>query len=290
MAIRTLTSEQIDTRVGERHPVVGFEYPPSGLQPYYRWLMGCLHLLGEASAGGLRVAEDEASPTHVHVAPGRLRLDGQAWSFGGQTLDLATFNNDTALVWAAAQDGQVVIATAPAVDGWPETAHLRLAEVALESGAIVAIVDVRGDAMLAASPGARGVALSALGSDVTALCPRHDMELITQGGTGVPSVAAVRLVSAAGDAIDEALPVRVRVCEADGWAADAHAVLNARPDTTVIEELAAATDLVLLAGEDGMAQVQVTRAVAGTVTLRVGPAPIGGPAVDCRASLNITHA
>lgn len=290
MAIRTLTSEQIDARVGGRHPVAGFEYPPSGLQPYYRWLMGCLHLLGEASAGGLRVAEDDASATHVHVTPGRLRLDGQGLAFAGQTLDLATFNNDTALVWAAAQEGQATIGANPAAQGWPVTAHLRLAEVTLDGGVISAIVDLRVESLLAGSPGGRSIELSALAADVAALWPRYEMTLTAQGSTSAPSVAAIRLVSAAGDVLSHARPLRVRVCEADGWTLDAQAVLSVGINTTLIETLTTDTDLVLLPDENGLAHVQMARATPGTVTLRMGPAPVGGAAADCTAWLNVTHA
>lgn len=44
MSIQELTSEEITALVGTRHPVVGFEYPVNGLQPYYEWLMRTLDL------------------------------------------------------------------------------------------------------------------------------------------------------------------------------------------------------------------------------------------------------
>jgi hypothetical protein len=149
MAIEELSSADIEQRVGTRHPRTGLEYPPSGLQPYYQWLMRALHLLAESSAGALRVARDDTSLTTVRVLPGRASIAGVALDYPGGTLDLAALNNDTAYVWLE-DDGGAQVKTATDATGWPSGAHIKLAEVTLSAGEITAVLDRRFETMLKA--------------------------------------------------------------------------------------------------------------------------------------------
>ncbi len=149
MAIQELSVEEIEALVGTRHAATGIEYPPNGLQPYDHWLMRTLHLLAEQAAGpgGLRVARDDAGATTINIAPGRATIEGDALAFAGGVLDLASHNNDTAYVWAEADDDALAVNAGADGDGWPVDPHVKLAEVALAAGAIVSILDRRWDAV-----------------------------------------------------------------------------------------------------------------------------------------------
>lgn len=148
MSIKQLSSDQIANLVGTRHPATGFEYPPDGLQPYYQWLVRTLHLLAESGAGALRVTRDEAGPTKVHVAPGRASIADVPLAYPGGTIDLASYNNDTALLWLADDDGEAAITVVNESTGWPGASHIKLAEVTLEAGEIVDVLDRRFETIL----------------------------------------------------------------------------------------------------------------------------------------------
>ena len=143
MSIQELTSGQIDSLVGTRHPGTGIEYPPNGLQPYYEWLIRALHLLAESSLGALRVAGDDSSATAITIAPGRASISGVVLDFTGQTSDLAAFNNDTVYVSLFNNAGDASIAFSADASGWPVGAHIKLAEVSLAGGVITDILDRR---------------------------------------------------------------------------------------------------------------------------------------------------
>ncbi|MEO1235559.1 MAG: hypothetical protein AAFX76_02095 [Planctomycetota bacterium] len=147
MSTSDLTVEQINQLVGTRHPVTGIEFPPSGLQPYHDWLIRTLHRLADSSFGYWRVDRAGVSPTSISVAPGRASIASVAVDSEGTVIDLAGFNNETAFVWLEADGNEALVAAGAASEGWPATAHLALAEVALDGGAIAAIVDRRLDAV-----------------------------------------------------------------------------------------------------------------------------------------------
>ena len=142
MSIQELTSEEIQSLVGTRHPITAMEYPPPGMRPYYEWLLRSLHLLSESSAGALRVARDDDSATTIHLSPGRATLSGTVLDVSEQSIDLASYNNDTALVWLEDNSGPQ-IGTTDSATGWPVGVHLKLAEVALSAGEITDILDRR---------------------------------------------------------------------------------------------------------------------------------------------------
>ena len=149
MTIQELSTSEIEQRVSTRHAGTGIEYPPSGLQPYYHWLVRTLHLLAESSAAALRVAEDDTNATTVRIMPGRASIGGVALSYDGGTIDLSTYNNDTAYIWLE-NDGGAAVKVADDATGWPGGAHIKLAEVTLASGEITEIVDRRFETMLKA--------------------------------------------------------------------------------------------------------------------------------------------
>ena len=143
MAISPLPPQDIESLVGSRHATTGIEYPQPGLQPYYDWLVQSLHLLAEASAGALRVARADDNPTSVHVMQGRASIDDVPLAFAGEQLDLAAYNNDTALLWLYDNAGEAGVGHATTATGWPTDSHIKLAQVTLEAGQITAIVDRR---------------------------------------------------------------------------------------------------------------------------------------------------
>jgi hypothetical protein len=144
MSIQELSPAEIEALVGSRHAAAGIEYPPAGLQPYYHWLVRTLHLLAESSAGALRVARDDVGPMVVAIAPGRASIDNVPLAYAGGTVDLAPFDGDTALVWLCDGGGGAAAVDAASVGtGWPGVNHIKLAEVTLMDGQIVAILDRR---------------------------------------------------------------------------------------------------------------------------------------------------
>lgn len=137
-----LATDDIAALIGTRHAGTGVEFPPAGLQPYHDWLIRTLHRLAESSAGALRVSRADTDAS-VHVAPGRASIDGVALGLAETTLDLAAFNNSTALVWLADDSGSAVVAAADTGTGWPGTPHLKLAEVTLSAGVVASVLDRR---------------------------------------------------------------------------------------------------------------------------------------------------
>lgn len=148
MSIKELSTNQIEGLVGTRHAVTGIEYPPTGLQPYYEWLIRALHLLAESSFGALRVVAGDESDTVVWIAPGRASISGVVLDFAGLSVELSSYNNDTAYLWLYDNSGSPGIGVGADVSGWPGGAHLKLAEVAIASGQITQIIDRRIDQVL----------------------------------------------------------------------------------------------------------------------------------------------
>jgi hypothetical protein len=150
MASQDLSTQQIAALVGTTHPVTGLAYPEAGLQPYYDWLIRSLHRLAEASAGDLRVWQDDDEPASVWVAPGRCSIAGAALAYPGGSLSLGAYNNSTALIWLQDNAGAAQLGVADTAAGWPAGDHLKLAEATLSAGQITLIADRRFDTLLKA--------------------------------------------------------------------------------------------------------------------------------------------
>lgn len=143
MSIQPPDASALALDAGSRHAVTGVLTPELGMQPYYDWLLETLHLLNESSCGALRVVADDASVTTVRVTPGRASISDVPLTVAAQTLDLASHNNDTAYVWLEDDSGSALIAAGADADGWPVSAHIKLAEVTLAAGVITSILDRR---------------------------------------------------------------------------------------------------------------------------------------------------
>lgn len=144
MHVEQLTSEQIDSLVGTRDGLTDIAYPPQGLQPYHQWLIQTLHRLAACSLGAWRVDRAPDEPMMIAIAPGRASIDEVVVAYDGGTLDLASFNNATAHVWLAEDEGEAVV---DAGSDWPESTHLKLAEVMLSEGRIADLIDRRLEAL-----------------------------------------------------------------------------------------------------------------------------------------------
>ncbi len=88
------------------------------------------------------------SPTTFNVRPGYYRWNGTVKLYAPSTAINPT-DNDTTYVWMTAAN---TIASAVDGTGWPTTAHLKLAEIDVDSGGVItARRDLRGQTMLANS-------------------------------------------------------------------------------------------------------------------------------------------
>ena len=146
MPLTPPSADALHSFVGTVHPVTGVLYPPPGMQPYWEWLVGAVHLLSESSAGQLKVWAAGDLPEGVWIAAGRATIGSKAVAYEGGTLSLAAFNNATAHLWLAESGGDAVVEAGAAGDGWPTASHIRLAEVTLESGRVTAVLDRRWEA------------------------------------------------------------------------------------------------------------------------------------------------
>lgn len=150
MPSQDLTNQQIQSLVGESHPITGVAYPEAGLQPYYDWLIRSLHRLAEASAGDLKVYRDADAAASIWVAPGRCSVAGQALSYEGGAIDLGIYNNSTALIWIEDDSGSALVGVTDTSSGWPIGNHLKLAEAQLKAGVVTLITDRRFETLLKA--------------------------------------------------------------------------------------------------------------------------------------------
>lgn len=138
-----LTATQLVDLPDTTHPATGITFPPLGLSPYHDWLLQTLHRLSETSFAALLVSASTDSSTSVFVAPGRVSLDATEYVFPGSSLELATFNNDQALVYLQVSSGSVVAGANTVGAGWPVGTHLPLARVTLAGGEVTQVDDLR---------------------------------------------------------------------------------------------------------------------------------------------------
>jgi len=175
----------------EQDPATGVEFIPTGKSPYYlefRKLIQRL-LLAAQRANDLRVYPD--GELTVGVRPGRCAIGQTVIDFAGAE-GIALANNATTRLWLAA-DGSVQ-SDADAMPDDPTT-FVPLAEVTTESGAISAIVDRRGEAMLGI------VDLPTLGVQATAVEINEALAGIDPG----VDAAALNALTAGGDSVVDAL-------------------------------------------------------------------------------------
>jgi hypothetical protein len=290
MAIQELSTSEIDALTGTRHALAGFAYPAIGLQPYYEWLVRTLHLLGEASAGGLKVNRDDQSNTGVLVTPGRATLAGVALAYAGETLDLASFNNDTAILWLYDDAGEAAVGVGSDAGGWPVVPHIKLAEVTLAAGQVTDILDRRLESLFSADLAPGAVAAAALADALADGLVTYALNAATQGSTSSPSTITIEARDAQGNPIGQVDYLRVRVCDEDGYSDATNATLAAGANTTVVQTVTTDKDLILKSHTDGTFELDLTNATAETVTLRIGPAALSSRRAEYTPTLDVTHA
>jgi hypothetical protein len=278
MAVKDLTSSEVAALANTRHALSGVKFLAQGESDYHNMFMNALHLLSRESAAWGMVHDDDAAGTTVRVMPCRALLDGVTLIYAGGTISLAAYNNDVAYVWLEDDGaGAAQISADSDANGWPSTPHFKLAEVTLVSGAVTSggILDRSQEHKL-------GLA----GIDVV----RYDMAISVQGDTGSPSTIVITQQDVGGNAIAEVAYLRVRVCDSGAYADATNATIAAGANTTAVETISATKDLILKSHTDGTWTITLTDGTAETVTLRTGPAPIGGRRGDHANSLNVTHA
>lgn len=143
LSIRELDEQQLEALIGERDGATGFEYAERGRQPYYRWLMNSLRLIAEASLGDFRVLVADKQTPVITVLPGRATISGHVVEHGGSEMELSSYNNSVVFVWVRVVGGEAVVEVGVSHWGWPAQVHLKLAEVEVTAGEVVAVLDRR---------------------------------------------------------------------------------------------------------------------------------------------------
>lgn len=268
MAELQLTDQQATALAGTTDATTGTVYPASGVDP---WLPARNRIDSQLLAvalhtNNLRVYEVDGNADAVAVRPGRVVLGNVIYAYAG--LDPAVdglTDNDTTYVWAA-DNGSGALLVSSAIDGtgWPNAPHVKLAEVTMASGVITGIVDRRPEVLLTQ--------------------PAQVKPFIqTQGNTG--SASRIHIQGPYGVNY-----LRVRVCNSAGYTNATNATLAAAGSTSAAETLTSNKDIVFKSSAAGLFEIDLTDGTAETVTLRTGPATLGGFPGDYSASLNVTHA
>lgn len=153
MAVKDLTPTQILALINNedyRHPLTGTRPITAKTQPFDDEVNNRINHLAQASAGFLQVRKDDADDVTVRVMAGRCDINGQVLVYAGGTVDLSSYSNDTAYIWIYDNATVATIGVGSDADGWPSTAHIKLAEVTLSAGQFSEdnIVDRRSECML----------------------------------------------------------------------------------------------------------------------------------------------
>ncbi len=286
MAIKDPSSTTINNTLdGTRHEKTGAKYEAKNTEGWWEWIMSTLYHLGEASAGWLQVREDDSSALAVRVTPGRASFDGAAYSYAGGVVSGLT-NNDTTYIWAEIDGGSLTIDSGIDGSGWPATAHLKLAEVTISAGAISGIVDRRQELMLR-SGGIVGAELStALAGELLT----WSISIDTQGDTSTASRIHIQLQDINGNDVARQHLLGVLICDQDGYDNATNATIAVAGGTTLARAFTAGKDVMLQSDANGLIEIDLTDATAETVTLRIGPAPVGAERGDYTATQDVTHA
>lgn len=186
MAIEDLTTTQVNALVGTRHDRAGFEYPASGLQPYYNWLIRTLNHLGESTVG-LRVVEIDGNADAIGVTAGAIQMgNGDVLAYAGDVdsggaIDGLT-DDDTTYVWAEISAGAISISSAIDGTGWPSKPHVKLAEVTMASGVITSITQL-----------SHAVRMPSVATHTATANPDADDDGVATGGNGAFEVNSLWL-------------------------------------------------------------------------------------------------
>ena len=126
---------------------------------------------------------------------------------------------------------------------------------------------------------------------IKALLLTFDPEITVQGDTATPSEITIDVLDAGGNVLTGSKLFRVRICDSAGYAVATDAEVSVDTGTTLIESLTTDKDIVVASDPTtGKIFLLVTDATAETVTLRIGPAPLGAIQGNYSTTLNITHA
>jgi len=143
MPPKLLSQNEIEQLVNTCHHHTGIAYPPPGLQPYYCWLINTIHRLANCCSSDFLVTRSDLNSTSVYIAPGRACIAGQTIVYGGEDIELSQYNNSTVYIYLQNSG----VAACSSNDGWPESGHLKLAELSIEAANIINITDRRFEAV-----------------------------------------------------------------------------------------------------------------------------------------------
>jgi len=268
MAEKQLTDSAATALAGTTDGTTGVVHPSSGADP---WLAAYMRHLDQTrviatATNNLRVYEVDSNPDAVGVRTGRGVIGGVIYSYAG--LDPAVdglADNDTTYLWAE-DNGAGVLQVDSVIDatGWPNMPHIKLAEVTMAAGVITGIIDRRVDLLA---------------------CQSAQLIPFIQTQGSIASASRIHIQGTFGTHY-----LRVRACNSGGYANATNATIAAAGATTLAETLTAGKDLVFKSSTTGLFEIDLTDATAETVTLRTGPATLGGPPADHTATLNVTHA
>lgn len=276
------------TLAGTREAATGLKWPEQISSWYDEFLAQYWHLTRSIAPIGFRV-EREATAGSVQVLSGRASIRGHLIDYTtgnalngtvNGVIDLSGYAGDTAYI-ALLYDvagGHFEIAVDTDANGWPSGPHIKLAEVTVSAGPVIAydaIVDRRGDQLI---------------TNLVGELVHYDLTLTTQGDTGSPSRVQAQLDDLQGNAVAEADFLRVRVCDDGAYGDATNATIAAAGSTTVAETVTSSKDLVFKSSGAGLFEIDLTNATAETVTLRLGPAPLGSRRADYSPTLDVAHA
>lgn len=278
MAVKDITTADVTQLVNTRDLLTGLTYPESGKQPWHNWLIQTLAHQSQASAYWLLVKEDDANDTTVRVMPGWLTIDGSQRQFTGDVIDLVAYDDSNAYVWMYLSGGDATIGAGPTL---PSSSHVPLAMVALASGAITSVDDLR----------PAGMMVGGISKVVSAERWTYVVTITSQGDTAAASEITVQTKDTLGSAIAEQHFIRAWICDDGGFADATNAIIAAGSDTAAVKTLTANKDLILQSDAYGVFKIGLADDTAETVTLRFGAPDFQQPRADYHnAEIDVTHA
>jgi hypothetical protein len=124
----------------------GVAYPQLLQARWAEAMLRALARLREVAVTSLCVLPIQDEPAAVGVTSGSVVLEGVLLEYagsGGSAAVTSIADNDTALIYGEKSGSSLVIAKRTTAQGWPTTAHVKLAKVEREGGVILSIQDMR---------------------------------------------------------------------------------------------------------------------------------------------------
>ncbi|MEM6553533.1 MAG: hypothetical protein AAF750_15565 [Planctomycetota bacterium] len=145
MAIKQLTDSEAANLAGTNDAATGVPFPALNASGWAYDYLRSLQRLLDVSPSDLAVVEVDTAANHAGVLPGSCAFGDYPGGTGSTPAVTTLADDDTTYIWAESDGSNgVQINSATDATGWPTTAHIKLAEVTMASGAITQITDRRG--------------------------------------------------------------------------------------------------------------------------------------------------